>query len=127
MHKKFSVLTKNKIHKYNKKIDGSEFPDKSISHRVYFLASQCLGISKINGSKSGDVETTIYALKKLGIKIVRKGDWDYVYGMGIAGFKKFKGTISFSNSGTSLRSFLAFPLILGAPSRPRSHENAQGP
>jgi len=106
MNKKFSVLTKNKIHKYNKNIDGREFPDKSISHRVYFLASQCLGISKINGLKSEDVEATIDALKKLGIKIVRKGDWDYVYGMGISGFKKFKGVINFSNSGTSLRSFL---------------------
>ena len=107
MKKKFSVLISKKIKKYNKKIDGKEFPDKSISHRCYLLASQCLGISKINALKSEDVqEGTINNLKKIGIKIVRKKEWDYVYGVGISGFKKFKGIINFSNSGTSLRSFL---------------------
>ena len=55
MKKKFSVLINKKIHKYNKEISGKEFPDKSISHRAYILASQCLGISKINGLKSEDV------------------------------------------------------------------------
>ena len=106
MKKKFSVLVNKKIHKYNKEISGKEFPDKSISHRAYILASQCLGISKINGLKSEDVKATIGALKKLGIKIIKKGDWDYVCGNGISGFKKFTGIINFSNSGTSLRSFL---------------------
>ena len=106
MKKKISVLIRKKIKKYNKKINGREFPDKSISHRCYFLAAQCLGISKINGLKSEDIEATICALKKLGIKILRKGNLDYIHGMGISGFKKFTGVINFSNSGTSLRSLL---------------------
>ena len=76
--------------KYNKKINGKEFPDKSITHRAYILASQCLGVSKINGLNSQDVKVTINTLKKLGIKIVSKRNWDYVYGTGISGFKKFK-------------------------------------
>ena len=50
MKKKISVLINKKIKKYNKNVNGGDFPDKSISHRVYLLASQCLGISKINGS-----------------------------------------------------------------------------
>ena len=54
MHKKFSVLIKERIRKYNKKIYGNNFPDKSITHRAYILASQCLGISKIKGLKSLD-------------------------------------------------------------------------
>ena len=45
MKKKFSVLIKNKINSFNKKI--SVDPDKSISHRCYVIASQCLGVSKI--------------------------------------------------------------------------------
>ncbi len=48
MHK-FSVLIKEKIQKFNKKINAREFPDKSITHRAYIIASQCLGISKIKG------------------------------------------------------------------------------
>ena len=75
MNKKFSyaVLTKNKIHQYNEKINGKEFPDKSISHRVYLLASQCIGISKIKASKSKDVESTINALKKLYFELNKYG------------------------------------------------------
>ena len=73
MKKKFSVLVNKKINKYNKNIDGREFPDKSISHRVYLLASQCLGISKIKGLKSQDVEATKNAIKKLSIRNHKRG------------------------------------------------------
>ena len=104
MDQKFSVFTKNKINKYNKIITVD--PDKSISHRVYIIASQCLGISKIKGLNSEDVKATINALKKLGIKIIKKNGFDHVYGAGISGFKKFKGVLNFGNSGTSARSFL---------------------
>jgi len=104
MKKKFSVLIKNKINSFNKKI--SVDPDKSISHRCYIIASQCLGISKIKGLDSEDLRATINGLKKLGIKIIKKNKIDYVHGTGISGFKKFKGTINFGNSGTSARSFL---------------------
>ena len=104
MQQKFSVFTKNKINKYNKIITVDS--DKSISHRCYIIASQCLGVSKIKGLYSDDVKTTINALKKLGIRIEKKNGIDHVYGNGISGYKKFKGTINFGNSGTSARSFL---------------------
>ena len=104
MIKKFSVLTKNKVNSYNKIITVD--PDKSITHRCYILASQCIGVSKINGLNSEDVKATINALKKLGIKIINKKNINYVYGSGISGFKKFQGIINFQNSGTSARSFL---------------------
>ena len=84
MNKKFSVLIDKKIKKYNKKITVD--PDKSITHRCYILASQCLGISKIKGLNSEDVKATINGLKKLGIKIIKKNNVDHVYGMGISGF-----------------------------------------
>tara|TARA_Y100000590_G_scaffold355107_1_gene408721 strand:+ start:2972 stop:4318 length:1347 start_codon:yes stop_codon:yes gene_type:complete len=104
MNKKFSVLVKNKLNKYNKKITVD--PDKSISHRCYIIASQCVGVSKIKGLNSDDVKATIDGLKKLGIKIIKKNNENHIYGMGISGFKKFNGTINFQNSGTSARSFL---------------------
>ena len=68
MQQKFSVFTKNKINKYNKIITVDS--DKSISHRCYIIASQCLGVRKIKGLNSEDVNTTISALKKMGIKRV---------------------------------------------------------
>ena len=116
MDQKFSVFTKSKINKYNKKITVD--PDKSISHRAYIIASQCLGVSKIKGLNSEDVKATIGALKKLGIKIIKKDGFDHVYGLGISGFKKFNGVLNFGNSGTSARSFLGiltcfpFPVIV---------------
>ena len=113
MDKKFSVFTKNKINKYNKKITVDS--DKSISHRAYIIASQCLGISKIKGLNSEDVRTTINALKKLGIKIIKKDGYDHVYGAGISGFKKFSGVLNFGNSGTSARSFLGILTCFPSP------------
>ena len=105
MHRKFSVLVKKKINRYNKKITIN--PDKSITHRCYFIASQCLGISKIKGLDSEDIHATINALRLLGIKIVKKkGGVFYVYGSAISGFKKFTGVIDCGNSGTSIRSLL---------------------
>ena len=104
MQQKLSVFTKNKINKYHKTITVDS--DKSISHRCYIIASQCLGISKIKGLYSDDIKTTIDALKKLGVRIEKKNKTHYVYGTGISGYKKFKGTLNFGNSGTSARSFL---------------------
>ena len=72
MNKKFSVFIKGKNSRYNKEIDGEKFPDKSITHRAFILASQCLGVSKIKGLNSDDIKTNIAALKKLGIKIISK-------------------------------------------------------
>ena len=61
MNKKFSVLINKRIKKYNKKITVD--PDKSISHRCYILASQCLGVSKIKGLDSEDIKATINGIE----------------------------------------------------------------
>ncbi len=105
MNKKFSVLIKSKIKKYNiknLKVDS----DKSITHRCLFIAANCVGVSKITGLISEDINVTINGLRQLGIKILKKKDSYYVFGNGISGFKKFSGTIDCGNSGTSARSFL---------------------
>ena len=71
MNKKFSVLTKNKITKFNKSIFVEN--DKSISHRALLIASQCIGISYLtNILDSEDGRNTINCLKKLGVKILKK-------------------------------------------------------
>ncbi len=49
MQKDFSVLIKGKNPAFNKIVSGKKFPDKSITHRAYIIASQCLGVSKIKG------------------------------------------------------------------------------
>ena len=63
MSKKFTVLIKKKIKSYNKKITVDA--DKSLTHRCFFLASQCYGVSKIKGLDSEDIYSTITGLKKL--------------------------------------------------------------
>jgi len=105
MSKKFSVLIKKKIKKYNKKeiiVD----PDKSITHRCLFIAANCIGVSKIKGLVSDDINATVNGLKLLGIKILKRKNLYYVYGNGVSGFKKYGGTIDCKNSGSTSRSFL---------------------
>ena len=86
MNKKFSVLTKNKITKFNKSIFVEN--DKSISHRALLIASQCIGISYLtNILDSEDVRNTINCLKKLGVKILKKKRNYIVYGNGLGSFK----------------------------------------
>ena len=105
MNKNFSVLIKNKIKKYNIKnfkVDS----DKSITHRCLFIASNCIGESKITGLVSEDIDATVNGLRLLGIKINKKNNTYHVFGNGISGFKKFTGTINCNNSGTSSRSFM---------------------
>ena len=105
MNKKFSVLIKGKIKKYNKKNIIVDL-DKSITHRCLFIAANSIGVSKIKGLASDDIDATISGLKLLGIKILKKKNTYYVYGNGISGFKKFTGIIDCGNSGSSSRSFL---------------------
>ena len=64
MNKKFSVLIKKKISKFNKVIKIP--PDKGLSLRSLLLASQCIGKSKIkNLLESDDVLICMKALKTL--------------------------------------------------------------
>ncbi len=78
--------------------------DKSIGIRSIIILSQSYGISEVYNVSSGeDVQTAIGAIKKLKVQIHKISSNHYqIFGLGI-GFKKFKGTINFNNSGTTLR------------------------
>ena len=107
MNKKFSVLTKNKIKKFNKTILVEN--DKSISHRALLIASQCLGPSSLKGIlESEDVKNTIICLKKLGVRIVKKNKKYIVYGNGLGSFRKpNRNQLYVGNSGTLARMLIA--------------------
>ena len=85
MNKKFSVLVKNKIDKFNKTI---KIPaDKGLSVRSLLLASQCIGRSKIkNLLESEDVLNCVKALRILGVKIIKSNNVYIVYGNGLNSF-----------------------------------------
>jgi len=104
MKKKISVLINKKITGYNKTIKVAS--DKSLSLRALILASQCIGVSKIkNLLESEDVANCIKALKKLGVKIVKKNNIHFIYGNGLNSFKANKKLIKIyvGNSGTTAR------------------------
>ena len=101
--KSFSIIVKKKIDKFNKSIFVDS--DKSISHRALLISSQAFGISKIKGLlQAQDVLNTISALKKLGIKILKKKNFYYIFGNGIGSFNtNGKVIINAGNSGTLAR------------------------
>ena len=71
IQKSFSIITSQKIKKFNKRItvDG----DKSISQRLLLIGAISEGITKIdNMLESKDIFSAIECLKKLGIKIRKK-------------------------------------------------------
>ena len=113
MKKKNSVLISNKIGKFNKTISVES--DKSISHRSLLIASQCIGVSNINNIlESEDVKNTIFCLKKLGVRIIKKNEKYIVYGNGLGSFKKPKNNFLYAgNSGTLARMIFA---LLGTQS-----------
>ena len=104
MKKNFSVFIKDKLNKFNKLIliPG----DKSLSLRALLLASQCIGISKINNLlESDDVFICLRALRNLGVKIVKVNKTYEVYGNGLNSFRTQKkiNKIFVGNSGTTAR------------------------
>ena len=107
MNKKFSVLTKGKIKKFNKTILVDS--DKSISHRALLIASQCIGPTTLKGIlESEDVKNTIICLKKLGVKILKKNKKYIVYGNGLESFRRpHKNFLYAGNSGTLARMLIA--------------------
>ena len=78
--------------------------DKSIGIRSLIILSQSYGISNVSNISDGeDVKTALANIKKLKITVQKTGPSDYkIFGLGI-GFKPFKGTLNFNNSGTTLR------------------------
>ena len=104
MKKKFSVLIKHKVNRFNKTLHIPA--DKSLSLRAIIFASQCIGISKIkNLLESEDVLNCVKALQKLGVKIVKSNNVYLVFGNGLNSFKINKKTtkIFVGNSGTTAR------------------------
>ena len=101
--KKFSIIIKKKIKSFKKNltVDG----DKSISHRFFLIASQAIGVSSASGIlESEDILCTINALKKLGIRIIKKKKKYFVYGNGLGSFKiKNNLKIDCGNSGSLAR------------------------
>ena len=101
MKKKFSVLFKNKIKKFNKII--SMPGDKSISFRALIISSQCIGISHLKGILEGDdIEKCIQCLKDLGVKILKKRSGEFfVFGNRENSFvQPKKRQLFFGNAGT---------------------------
>ena len=104
---KNSVLINHQLKSFNKKMFVSG--DKSLSIRWALTASQAIGASRgYNLLESDDVKNTLKALKKLGIKILKKKNYYLINGNGLNGFDyKENLTINAGNSGTLAR------LILG--------------
>ena len=78
--------------------------DKSISHRALIIGSQATGIVKVtNLLESADVFSTMNALRKFGVDIIKRGKDYYVLGLVIGGLREYNGTINCGNSGTTAR------------------------
>lgn len=78
--------------------------DKSISHRALIIGSQATGIVKVtNLLESADVFSTMNALRKFGVDIIKRGKDYYVYGLVVGGLREYNGTINCGNSGTTAR------------------------
>ena len=82
--------------------------DKSLSIRCVLLSSIAVGKSKIfDLLESEDVLNAIKAVKKIGVKCLKKSNYYEIYGVGINGFNIKKNTIiNAGNSGTLARCIL---------------------
>ena len=78
--------------------------DKSISHRALIIGSQATGIVKVsNLLESADVFSTMNALRKFGVHIIKRGKDYHVYGLVVGGLREYNSTINCGNSGTTAR------------------------
>ncbi len=78
--------------------------DKSISHRALIIGSQATGIVKVsNLLESADVFSTMNALRKFGVHIIKRGKDYHVDGLVVGGLREYNGTINCGNSGTTAR------------------------
>ena len=104
LFKKFNVIVKKSIPSFNKVINVDS--DKSLSIRSLLIGSISQNKTYINNIlDSEDVFSTINCLKKLGVKITKKGKKSYtVYGKGLGSLTAKKGeSLNFGNSGTLAR------------------------
>ena len=98
-----SVLIKNKIKKFSKKIDVEGC--KSLSIRFALLASMAVGKSRAtNLLMSEDVKNTLNCLKKLGVKIKSTKKYCEIAGNGLNSYiYKNNLILDVGNSGTAAR------------------------
>ena len=89
--------------------------DKSISHRALILGALAVGETRISGLLEGeDVLNTAKAMRALGAKVERSGDFAWVvHGVGVAGFAQPRNPLDFGNSGTGCR--LVMGAVAGCP------------
>ena len=102
--KSFNLYINKKIPSFNKTIEVDS--DKSISIRSFLIAAISQNKSVVsNVLESEDVFSTINCLKKLGVKIEKKGSQKYlIYGKGLGSFTiKKNSELNFGNSGTLAR------------------------
>jgi 3-phosphoshikimate 1-carboxyvinyltransferase len=77
---------------------------KSIAHRALLIGALAVGESEIRGlGRSGDVDSTIGALRALGVDVAGQGETVTVTGVGLRGLEAPAEPIDLGNSGTSLR------------------------
>jgi 3-phosphoshikimate 1-carboxyvinyltransferase len=101
-----------------KRITGSvTLPgDKSISHRYAMLAAIAGGPSEIKYfSSSADCQSTLDCLKKLGVKIDRKGGDVHIQGVGLGGLRPPSAALDAGNSGSTMR--MLSGILAGQPFR----------
>ena len=79
--------------------------DKSISHRALLIGSLGEGETVVTGfGRSGDTESTIAAVRALGVHVDETGDAELVvHGVGLRGLEAPAGPIDAGNAGTLLR------------------------
>jgi 3-phosphoshikimate 1-carboxyvinyltransferase len=78
--------------------------DKSISHRAVLIAAIADGESRIRGfGRSGDTESTIAAVRALGVEVEVVGDEVLVRGAGLRGLRAPAEPIDCGNAGTLAR------------------------
>jgi 3-phosphoshikimate 1-carboxyvinyltransferase len=76
--------------------------DKSISHRSLLLGAVSEGTTVVRGfGRSGDTESTLAAVRALGVQVDEDGDELLVHGVGLRGFAP--GEIDCGNAGTLAR------------------------
>ena len=102
--KHFSLNLSHKIKPYKKNIKVDS--DKSLSIRSFLISSISQDVSVVkNVLESDDVFSTIFALKKLGVKILKIKPGCYqIFGKGLGSlFAKRNLKLNFGNSGTLAR------------------------
>jgi len=86
---------------------------KSYSHRAFIAASLADGISIIkNPLTSGDVAKTMIILKRLGVKILKKSDKEFIVKRDKDAYRALKKPLNCGNSGTTIRIFSALSLLI---------------